>query len=142
MSGIAALTLLVRDGVAFPGELQIVTEQFESNWMILHSTDSIWLRKDIGALGWNVISATEGLMAHGMARTSGAAIATGLKQALQNVGKSFNAVEVEYIQMKNYPWFVKARVNVQAYQVEQNVVLLGPGYDAEQMMHTIANRDV
>jgi len=46
----------------------------------------------------------------------------GLMRAFQLVGDHFNAVKVEEIFMKEYPWFFLARITVIPYQIEQDAV--------------------
>jgi|SRR5271170_5652679 len=123
MRNIAELTMLLRGPVEMPDNLNLVTEEFREGWNIVVSGDGRWMDKEIRARGWHFIWIAEGMLRSGVGKTSQEAIAGALKLALRRVSERFNAAEVEYIELKKYPWFVLARVRVYPYQIQQGALL-------------------
>ncbi len=79
--------------------------------------------------GWNFIRIADGTLRSGVGETSHEAIASALKLALRRVGAHSNAVEVERIELTQYPWFFLARVSVNPYRIQQGAAppALDPG---------------
>jgi hypothetical protein len=123
MRNIAELTMLLRGRVALPDNLRLKTEEFREGWNVVQSGDTHWLDREIRRGGWHFIRIGEGSLRGGVGQTSQEAIAGALKLALRRVSERFNAAEVESIQLKKYPWFVLARVEVYPYQIQQGAVL-------------------
>jgi len=55
--------------------------------------------------------------------TSQEAIASALKLALRRISDHFNAVEVERIELTQYPWFFLARVRIYPFRIQQGAVM-------------------
>jgi len=123
MREIAELTMLLRGRVELPGELSLVTEEFQEGWSFVQSGDTHWLNKEIRLRGWHFMWIGEGSRRGGVGQTSQEAIAGALKLALRRVGDCFNAAEIESIEVKKYPWFVVAKVKVYPYQIQESGVL-------------------
>jgi hypothetical protein len=123
MREISELTMLLRGRVEVPGDLSLVTEEFQEGWSFVQSGDTHWLDKEIRQRGWHFIWIGEGSRRGGVGQTSQEAIASALKLALRRVSERFNAAEVESIEVKKYPWFVVAKVKVYPYQIQQGAVL-------------------
>ena len=123
MRNIAELTILLRENVELPDNLNLVTEEFREGWSFVQSGDTHWLDKEIRRRGWHFMWIGEGHLRSGVGQTSQEAIAGALKLALRRVSVGFNAAEVESIELKKYPWFVLAKVKVYPYQIQQGAVL-------------------
>ena len=123
MREIAELTMLLCGRVEVPGDLSLVTEEFQEGWSFVQSGDTHWLDKEIRQRGWHFMWIGEGSRRGGVGQTSQEAIAGALKLALRRVSERFNAAEVESIELRKYPWFVVAKVKVYPYQIQQDAVL-------------------
>jgi hypothetical protein len=123
MREISELTMLLRGRVEVPGDLSLVTEEFQEGWSFVQSGDTHWLDKEIRLRGWHFMWIGEGSRRGGVGQTSQEAIASALKLALRRVSERFNAAEVESIEVKKYPWFVVAKVKVYPYQIQESGVL-------------------
>jgi hypothetical protein len=134
---IAELNMLVRAQAELPDDLSLATEEFREDWKFVKSANARQLQKKIQARGWNFIKSDDGSLRSGVGDTSQEAIAGALKLALRRVSNHCNAVEVEHIELTQYPWFFLARVRVYPYRIQQRAVL--PVAD-EAMQATAAPR--
>jgi hypothetical protein len=123
MRGLAELTMLLREGAELPDGLKLVTEEFREGWNLLRSGDVHYLDKKIRRRRWHLLRIDEESLRSGVGRKSQEAIAGALKLALRRIDVRFNAAEVEYIEVKRYPWFFIAKVRVHPYQIQQSAVL-------------------
>jgi hypothetical protein len=123
MRTIAELNVLLRTPIDLPDGLKLATEEFREGWNFVRSGDARRLEKRIQTRGWNFIKIADGELRSGVGETSQAAIASALKLALRRVSTYFNAVEVEHIELTQYPWFFLARVRVYPYRIQQGAVL-------------------
>ncbi len=126
MRTIAELNVLLRERTELPVGLKLATVEFREGWNFVRSADARRLEKRIQARGWNFIRIADGSLRSGVGDTSQEAIASALKLALRRVSKHFNAVEVEHIELTQYPWFFLARVRVYPYRIQQGAVLPVP----------------
>jgi len=123
MRNIAELNMLLRMQVGLPDGLKLATDEFREGWNFLRSMDANQLEKKLQTCGWNFIRDVDGPLRSGVGETSQEAVASGLKLALRRVSEHFNAVEVEHIELTQYPWFFLARVRVYPYRIQQGAVL-------------------
>jgi hypothetical protein len=123
MRNIAELNLLLRVRVELPEGLRLTTEEFREGWNFARSLDAPRLEKKILKRGWNFIKIADGPLRSGVGETSQEAIASALKLTLRHVSEQFNAVEVEHIELTQYPWFFLARVRVCPFRIQQSTVL-------------------
>lgn len=126
MRNIAELNMLLRMQVGLPDGLKLATDEFREGWNFLRSMDANRLEKKLQTCGWNFIRDVDGPLRSGVGETSQEAVASGLKLALRRVSEHFNAVEVEHIELTQYPWFFLARVRVDPYCIQQEKVLPVP----------------
>jgi hypothetical protein len=123
MRDIAELSLLLRVQAELPAGLKLTTEEFREGWNFVRAGDAHRLGVKIQARGWSFIKIADGLLKSGVGETSQEAIAGALKLALRSVSEHFNAVEVDHIELTQYPWFFLARVRVNPYRIQQGAVL-------------------
>lgn len=123
MHTITELSMLLRARTELPSGLRLATEEFREGWNFAPSVNAQQLEKRVQARGWNFIRLAEGLQACGVGETSQESIASGLRLALLRMSEIFNAVEVEYIELTQYPWFFLARVRVCPYRIQQDAFL-------------------
>jgi hypothetical protein len=101
----------------------MATEEFREGWNFTRSVDACRLQRKILRHGWNFVRNSSGLERSGVGPTSQHAIASALTLALRPLTAHFNAVEVEQIQLTQYPWFFLARVNVHPYRIQEVATL-------------------
>ena len=126
MCTIAESNVLLRAKAELPDGFKLATEEFREGWNRMRSGDARRLEKKIQTRGWNFIKFAGGALRSGVGETSQEAIASALKLALRHVATHFNAVEVERIELTQYPWFFLARVRVYPYRIQQGAELPVP----------------
>jgi hypothetical protein len=122
MRTIAEQNVLLRMRVELPVGLKLSTHEFREGWNFV-AGDASRLEKKIRMRGWNFIKIADGALKSGVGETSQGAIASALKLALRRMSAHFNAVEVEHIELTQYPWFYLARVRIYPYRIQQDAVL-------------------
>ena len=127
MRNIAKRNVLLREQTELPDGLKLATDEFNEGWNIVRSGDVPRLKEKIQARGWNFIRVADGSLRSGVGDTSQKAIASALKLALRHVSEQFSAVEVERIELTQYPWFYLARVRVYPYRIQQDAESDGDG---------------
>ena len=125
MHEITEQNMLVRERVELPASLGIATDAFGEGWNLAPTVNARQLEKMICAREWNFIKVAEGVQASGVGETSQEAIANALRLALLRKNARFNAVEVEYIELSQYPWFFLAKLRVRQYRIQQEALLGG-----------------
>jgi hypothetical protein len=119
-NNIDEITMLLRGYIELPNSPKLVTEEFREGWNFVKSGDVHWLTKRIRACGWYFIRTGEGVLKHGVGKTSEEAFACALKITLRRINKGFNAAKVEFVEVKKYPWFFLAGVKVYPCQIQQS----------------------
>jgi hypothetical protein len=123
MREITEQNILVRERVELPPSLRIATVAFCEGWNFAPTVNAWQLEEMIDAREWNFIKIAEGVPANGVGETSQQAIANALRLALLRKNAQFNAVEVETIELSQYPWFFLAKLRVCQYRIQQDTVL-------------------
>ena len=85
MRDIIERTILIREPVRLPDDLELVMEAFGEGWSCVNSGDSQWLDKQIRARGWYFIRSNEEVSGTGVGETTHEAIINALKLALRRV---------------------------------------------------------
>lgn len=116
---IAERNMLLRAKTALPDGLKLATDEFREGWEFVRTFDARRLEKQIVLRGWNFIKIADESLRSGVGETSQEAIASALRLALLRMDAQFNAVEVEYIECSEYPWFFMARLRVCQYRIQQ-----------------------
>jgi hypothetical protein len=122
MRTIAEQNVLLRVRVELPVGLKLATHEFREGWNFV-TGDASRLEKKIRTRGWNFIKIADGTLKNGVGETSQEAIAGALKLALRQMSAHFNAVEVERIELTQYPWFYLAKVRIYPYRIQQDAIL-------------------
>ncbi len=122
MRTVAERNMLLRARTKLPDGLKLSTDEFREGWELVRTLDARRLEKQIALCGWNIIKISEELLRSGVGETSKEAIANALKLSLRRINEHFNAVEVEHIELTQYPWFFLARVRVAPFRIQQDAV--------------------
>jgi hypothetical protein len=126
MHTIAEMNMLLRAQIELPDGLRMATDNFRDGWNFAKTTNARQLEKQIASRGWNFIRLADGSLRSGVGDTSQEAIASALKLALRRIGAHSNAVEVEHIELTQYPWFFLARIKVHLFCIQQSAALPAP----------------
>ncbi len=122
MHTIAELTLLLRAQIELPANFRLATDEFCEGWEFVRTGGVGRLERKIQSRGWHFIKIADGFLRSGVGPTSQQAIANALRLALRRVSAHFNAVELETIEITQYPWFFLARVLMCPYRIQQHGV--------------------
>ena len=130
MHTIAAMNLLLRAQAELPEGFSLATEEFHEGWNFSRSVGAGRLEKRLKSRGWNIIKIeVDGkTQRSGVGDTAQEAIASALKLALRHICEHFNAVEVEHIELTQYPWFFLARVKINPFRIQQSAMLPWPDH--------------
>jgi hypothetical protein len=134
MRKIAALNVLLRMRVVLPEGLKVTTEEFGEGWDLMRTGDVERLKEGIQARGWNFIKIAYEPRRSGVGETPEEAIRTALRLSLRRISEHFNVVEVDRIELAEYPWFFLARVMLCPYRIQKDAVPTAP---EEALSHPI-----
>jgi hypothetical protein len=123
MCTIAESNVLLRVRTELPSGFKVATEAFREGWNRMRTGGIVRLKRKVHARGWNFLKIADGALRSGVGDTSQEAIASALSQALQMVDSQFNAVEVDRVELTQYPWFFLARVRVYPYRIQLSAEL-------------------
>jgi hypothetical protein len=118
MFSLTESNVLLRMQAELPMGFKVATTEYREGWSLMRSGGTVRLARKIRARGWNLIGIPAGALRSGVGDTSQAAIASALTLALRQVGSQANAVEVERVELTQYPWFFLARVRVHTYRIQ------------------------
>lgn len=102
-----------------PSGFKVATHELYMGWKVMRSGGVPRLAKKIKTRGWSFTPSAEGLPHSGVGKTSEEAIDSALHHVLQRVGAESSAVEVERIELTQYPWFYLAKVQVNPYRIQE-----------------------
>jgi hypothetical protein len=131
---IAEHNILLRQKIELPMGLRLATQEFREGWNLAPKVNAQQMKRKIQTRGWNFIRVADGALRSGVGETSQESIASALKMSLRRINAHFNAVEVEHIELTQYPWFYLARVRIYPYRIQQGTVM--PIYDELQPIAT------
>lgn len=120
---VAESNVMLRAQAELPVGFKVATEKFLEGWGRMRSGGVVRLGKKVHVRGWNFLRIAEVAVKCGVGATSEEAIARALRLALRRVDALSNAVEVEQIELTQYPWFCLARVRVHPYRIQEGAAL-------------------
>lgn len=123
MCTIVESNVLLRAQADLPIGFKVATDEFREGWNRMRAGGTRRLERKVQARGWNFVRIADGTLRSGVGETSEEAIANALKLALRRASEQSNAVEVERIELTQYPWFFLARLRVHPYRIQQGDVL-------------------
>jgi hypothetical protein len=140
MCKIAESNVLLRAQAELPTGFKVATEEFRDGWNRMRSGGARRLERKVLTRGWNFIRIADGTLRSGVGDTSQKAIASALKLALRRADTRSNAVEVEQIELTQYPWFFLATVRVHPYRIQRGAALPAPDGPAAAPMASPRSR--
>jgi hypothetical protein len=123
MLNIAESNMLLRTGIDLPVGLNLVVDESRNGWSFLRTGNAKRLEKKIHARGWTLTKTADVVLKSGIGKTAQQATATALKLALHHISEHFNALEVERIELTQYPWFFLAGITVYPYLIQRDIVV-------------------
>jgi hypothetical protein len=123
MRTIAELNILLRAQAELPDGLTMATDEFCEGWNFAPSLNALSLQMAILTHGWNFVRIADASLRSGVGETSQEAVASALRLAVRHICTYFNAVEVEHIELTQYPWFFLARIRVYPYRIQESAVM-------------------
>jgi hypothetical protein len=135
-------TMLLREHVELPNDLQLVTEAFQEGWRVVRSGNAQWLDKEIRIHGWHFVWLTDGLLRSGIGPTAEEATAHAFKLALRRLDESFDAAQVANAESSRYPGLFIARIKVYPCQIRQGASLPNGSKAAPLVMPAPRNQRV
>jgi hypothetical protein len=126
MCTIAESNVIFRAAAELPIGFKLATEEFREGWSRMRTGGARRLQRKLQTRGWNFIRIGDDPMRSGVGKTSQEAIANALRVAVRRAGEGSNAVEVERIELTQYPWFCLARLCVHLYRIQQGSALPVP----------------
>jgi hypothetical protein len=123
MHEIAVRSILLRDQVELPDGLQFATKASCEGWFLVRTIDATQLEELIVSSGWTFARLGDRALRVGVGETVKDAVAGALRLALHRVANCLNAVEVEQIELTQYPWFHMARLGICTFRIQQSAVL-------------------
>jgi hypothetical protein len=123
MCVIAESNMLLRAQTELPKGFNVATETFADGWHRMRSGGLERLEKKVRVRGWNFIKIADCDLRSGVGDTSETAIVSAISLALRRMDTNSNAVNVQQINLTQYPWFWLARVCVQRYRIQQGAEL-------------------
>jgi len=111
---------LLRVDAQLPVDLKLTKREFREGWASVPFSDARMLDRRVKRCQWQLVGDAEPLLKGGLGETPQAATASALKLALRQVGESFNAARVQYLELNKYPWFYLATVAVYPHAIKQD----------------------
>ena len=114
--------VLLRTRIDLPQGFRVAAGEFRDGWKVMRTGGARRLERKTLARGWNFVRIGDGAVRSGVGDTSQLAIASALRLTLKQVESHANAVELERIELTNYPWSILARVYVNSYRIQHGAV--------------------
>lgn len=119
MSPIFSRTVLIHGNLNLPGDLFLDGGSSQEVWNVMNGKDARDLATNLQRWGWQFTVISDWLQKSGVGATSEEAIDCALRQLLCQLDVGFNAVQVESIDLKAYPWFCLARLIIRPGLIQQ-----------------------
>jgi len=113
-----ANTIFLRDECILPGQFDLLQEPFTNGWVEAIGTEATELEAAIRDVGWHFMWMVNSHSSFAFGKTAENAICRALARALPEVKGSFNAAELDSVDVKRFPGFRLARVTVHARQIQ------------------------
>jgi len=116
-------SVFLRNECVLPSQLDLLQEPFCNGWAEAVGTVASELDATIRGVGWHFMWIVDAHASLALGRTAEAAIHRALARALPVVKERFNAAELDFIHVTNFPGFRIASVSVQARQIQSQASL-------------------
>jgi hypothetical protein len=94
-----------------------------ADWSVVEEIPALVFDTMIRQAGWHFMWLQDACSRRGIGLTEEAAIRRALSRALKGVSKQFNAAELDFLQITEYPGFQIANVRIQTLQIQRHASL-------------------
>src|SRR5665213_2367378 len=117
---------LLRLEIQLPAGYKPLARKFREDWDSIPLTEARRLGRQAKKSGWQLDACADRILKTGTGKTQQSATACALKLAMADIGACSNAVKIEYLQIKQYPWFFLSTVAIypQALRKDANVAAI------------------
>ena len=124
-------SVFLRKGCDMPPHFDLAQQPCADGWMLLEEIEAAVFDTMIRHEGWHFVCLQGPYSRSGVGLSSDEAIHQALARALKGLKASFNAAELESVQVSSYPVFHIAKVTLQPRHIQQHTSLeIALKYDA------------
>lgn len=121
--GMKRHSVFLRKGCDMPPHFDLAQQPCADGWMLLEEIEAPVLDTMIRHAGWHFVC-LQGLYSRsGVGLSRDEAVHQALGRALKGLRMSFNAAELESVQVSSYPVFHIAKVTLQSRHIQQHTSL-------------------
>jgi hypothetical protein len=129
--GMKRHSVFLRKGCDMPPHFDLAQQPCADGWMLLEEIESPVFDTMIRHAGWHFVCLQGPYSRSGVGLSRDEAIHQALARALKGLKTSFNAAELESVQVSSYPVFHIAKVTLQPRHIQQHTSLeIALKYDA------------
>jgi len=122
--GMKRHSVFLRKGCDMPPHFDLAQQPCAEGWMLLEEIEAPVLDTMIRHAGWHFVCLQPPYSRSGVGLSRDEAVHQALARALKNLKMSFNAAELESIQVSSYPpSFHVAKVTLQSRHIQQHTCL-------------------
>jgi hypothetical protein len=116
-------SVFLRKGCVLPGRLDPLREPFGENWMLVEEITASILDTMIRQAGWHSMWMPGACSRRGFGLTRESATDRALMRGLNAVPRQFNAAELDFTHVAQYPGFCVAIVTLHPREVKESTSL-------------------
>ena len=116
-------SVFLRSECILPDRLDPCRQPVGKEWSVVEEIPALVFDTMVRQAGWHFMWLQEASSRRGIGLTEEAATHRALTLALKGVPKRFNAAELDFIEVTEYPGFHIARVTVQTLQIQRHASL-------------------
>ena len=116
-------SVFLRSGCILPDRLDPCLQPVGADWSVVEEIPALVFDTMIRQAGWHFMWLQDACSRRGIGLTEEAAIRRALSRALKGVSKQFNAAELDFLQITEYPGFQIANVRIQTLQIQRHASL-------------------
>jgi len=116
-------SVFLRKGCDMPPHFDLAQQPCADGWMLLEEIEAPVLDTMIRHAGWHFVCLQAPYSRSGVGLSRDEAVHQALTRGLKGLKASFNAAELESIQVSNYPAFHIAKVTLQSRHIQQHTCL-------------------
>jgi len=116
-------SVFLRSDCILPERLDPCLQPINEKWSVVEEIPALVFDTMIRRAGWHLMWLQDACSRRGVGLTEEAAIRQALLRALKGVSKRFNAAELDFLQVTEYPGFQIANVRIQTLLIQRHASL-------------------
>lgn len=116
-------SVFLRSDCILPERLDPCLQPISEKWSVVEEIPALVFDTMIRRAGWHFMWLQDAFSRRGVGLTEEAAIRQALLRALKGVSKRFNAAELDFLQITEYPGFQIANVRIQTLLIQRHASL-------------------